>query len=139
MKKLILILFFFPTLSALGQNSIPIEYAYDSAGNRVMRRVIEMRIGHQEAGIVDSSRYEVLLTSTKVNVYPNPTVGVVTVESPKARYCVAKVYDSKGRLLSELPAESGVVRIDLSGCPSGYYIVDLIVDRERSSWKIIKR
>lgn len=77
------------------------------------------------------------MTSTKVNVYPNPTVGVVTVESPKARYCVAKVYDSKGRLLSELPAESGVVRIDLSGCPSGYYIVDLIVDRERSSWKII--
>ena len=88
------------------------------------------------------------MTSTKVNVYPNPTVGVVTVEfaawyagtlarGPKAKSCVAKVYDSKGRLLSELPAESGVVRIDLSGCPSGYYIVDLIVDRERSSWKII--
>lgn len=142
MKFSLFFLFAFSGLSVFGQTGIPVEYVYDDAGNRVMRRVVELRMGHQTDGCADTSHYQLLLNTTKMSVYPNPTDGVVTMELPavdRQKRCVAKVYDSKGRPLFECAAVSGVIKVDLSGHPAGHYIVELTVGDERSAWKIIKR
>ena len=125
------------------QTGLPIEFSYDAAGNRVTRRVIEMRMAQSDIGTDDSIHYDVPLQSTEIHVYPNPTDGVVIMESPSfldsAPGICALVYDSRGCFLFGSQAKTGSVRIDLSDYPSGYYIVDLSIKGEHSMWKIIKK
>lgn len=142
MKKLILILLIASCNFVYGQGSLPVEFGYDAAGNRVMRRVIELRMGHSRERTSDTSHCSVQLGSARINVYPNPTDGVVTMELPAdypSVYCKATVYDNNGRLLFERSAVAGNIIIDLTGYTPGNYIIDLAVNDEHSFWKVIKK
>ncbi|WP_410493424.1 T9SS type A sorting domain-containing protein [Chryseobacterium sp. 7] len=53
--------------------------------------------------------------------YPNPTSGVVTVES--AENGNAYLYDITGKIIKNITLNKGKNNIDLTNCPSGNYLL----------------
>lgn len=134
---------------AISQNTLPIAYEYDAAGNRTVRKVIVLdkadtsnaNLAKDSKGGIDDLFYSDIQQGVQMKIYPNPTKGRVTIEIQNAKEesnGVIIVYDSHGkRLISQsFFGISGV--IDLTGFAKGYYIMELQYDGERASWKIIK-
>ena len=138
MQKLsvFIVLFFIAGLSAYAQSSF--EYTYDAAGNRTVRKVIVLnpsKKGVQEQLQDADERYS-------FNVFPNPTVGIVTIEAEEL-FLVNKnkqglVYDLKGNVLFEFPVTEQVIPIDLSNVKAGMYIIKIHTDDYSKEWKIVK-
>ncbi|MBR1517652.1 MAG: T9SS type A sorting domain-containing protein [Bacteroidales bacterium] len=132
---------------------LPVEFAYDAAGNRILRHVVvlENRSGNDAKGMkqgaseearYEEAAYDGWVEDMRVNVYPNPTKGRVTVELLNADAGMgytARVYDSHGRRLYERTGMGGRIEIDLERYPVGYYIVELQAGDNRATWKIVKQ
>jgi|GEM_PF-1613414 len=69
----------------------------------------------------------------EIQVFPNPTDGFVTVRSKNKQ--TAGIYDLLGRQIQEIQLPTGEIRIDLSGCQTGIYLLR----GENWSKKILKR
>lgn len=57
----------------------------------------------------------------KIPAYPNPTTGVITVESSENED--AYLYDSTGKAIKNITLSKGKNHIDLTGYPSGNYLL----------------
>lgn len=75
---------------------------------------------------------------TSINAYPNPAVNSILLETEKSGY--VKVYNTEGLVIKERRLELGEMLINLSGQPSGVYIIHLIYDDNTSEQvKVIKQ
>ena len=130
------------------QIPMQIEMTYDNAGNRTSIKVMEMPSNKKggnnskNAEQRDTAYYVDQLPSVTMKVYPNPTQGIVHIDmegdaSPKQHTIC--IYDSHGRKLHESQNEDASAQIDLSSYATGIYIVELSVNGEHTTWKIIKR
>jgi hypothetical protein len=126
-----------------------VEYVYDSAGNRTLRRIIVMSSSQSEQlrsekeedtnpeeNEVQPAEADVIAGLT-VSIYPNPTRGllVVEVQGGEQDKLPLALYDSLGKQLINRQIGRGYNRLDLSTCLAGWYIL-CIGDRE---YKIIKQ
>lgn len=86
----------------------------------------------QELGIISNT---VNTVSSKVEVFPNPTTGVLTIKdiNPSSKI---NIYNTNGRLLTHLTSISN--KIDISYLPSGAYILEIENIRNAKRFKIIK-
>jgi hypothetical protein len=50
-----------------------------------------------------------------------------------------RMFDSHGRLIHEQEGNGNAVELDLSTYPTGHYIIDLFVNEEHTTWKIVKK
>lgn len=57
----------------------------------------------------------------QVVVYPNPTADVLYVDN--AELGEVRLYTADGRLLQVVEAHEGRVAVDMSGCPTGTYVL----------------
>ena len=141
---ILFILSFFAVNTLWGEE---IRFEYDASGNRIKREVITLRSatvkempGEEEVDETPQVFTDVLAQST-VNIYPNPTKGLLRVEisgDGENNPVSLQVYDMSGKVLVQ---ESNVVSstaIDLSDKPAGIYILRLTGDKEKKEWKIIK-
>jgi YD repeat-containing protein len=130
---------------SLDAASTYIKYTYDASGNRISR-TIEMDAsksseadGTKSAPVVE---YTDQLAETEITIYPNPTQGRLTVKianiSQDASGSIA-LFDMNGRQI--LRQESIVTsnELDISEQPIGTYLMQIMIDEESTSWKIIKR
>lgn len=137
----------------MAQNSLPIEFTYDAAGNRTTRQIITIRgcsdstVKQAKKGTTDYSEAEnpyftARVQSLRLHVFPNPTKGLVVCEaqgiSDDTDYTL-RLFDSRGRRVSEQSGRGSRIEIDLSNQPTGYYILELTIGEEHSSMKIIKQ
>jgi len=85
--------------------------------------------------------FEELFENKKITIYPNPTIGLVTVEISIREKDLARIviYDIKGKLLLEYKNVSSITEIDLSNKPSGTYLLKIFIDNKPTTWKIIKQ
>jgi Secretion system C-terminal sorting domain len=74
------------------------------------------------------------LPPTKLIVYPNPSTGIISVESDK-NVGVIKVFDALGRLILNQNATELHTDLDLTGVADGLYIVRI----GNQSFKIVKK
>jgi len=71
-------------------------------------------------------------------LYPNPTTGVLNLNSNQFNGAAISVVDVTGRVMLSTSV-SNEASIDLSGLPTGTYFVRLEVGSELQSFKIVKR
>lgn len=153
LKSFLLSFLLFFTEIILAQNSLPIEYIYDAAGNRTIRQVVTIRsssdstVKQAKKGTTDYNEtntpyFTAHVQSLLLHVYPNPTRGLVVCEVqdiPDNTDYTMRLLDSRGRRLIEQSGQGSRIEIDLSGKPSGFYILELTIGEEHSSMKIIKQ
>jgi hypothetical protein len=73
-----------------------------------------------------------------VNLYPNPTTGIVTIESALVLKEVF-LLDSNGKILESQSRNSDNATIDLSAYPSGLYFVRLITEAGEQLEQVVKK
>lgn len=135
------VLLLLAVLEAGAQTAMPVEFSYDAAGNRTVRKVLPLPSKARSAGLVDTSYYTDKTSSVRMRIFPNPTEGRVWVELQCAEGNAtwsAKVFDAKGRRLAETEGAGCRAELDLSPYPRGNYIVEFYVKGERTVWKVVK-
>ena len=74
--------------------------------------------------------------SSQVNIYPNPTNGLFTIEVPgDFNY---KLYDARGRLIANGEANE-LVDLSIKSYESGIYFIDISTDKFENTFKIVKK
>ena len=134
-----------------------IEFYYDAAGNRVMRKVIgvavpiapqpndttEFNISSEDVTEpVLPEVYEDFLAEKQLKIYPNPTRGRLKIDM--VNYNLSdngsiQVFDMGGRLVRSINNLSESMEVDITAEPAGQYIMIIIIGNEKSEWKIIKQ
>lgn len=137
MKKILLFL-----VLAIGINAqaVVIKYTYDNAGNRTKRAVDQnARYSQQNISQNDTS---IMLCDKKIGIFPNPTDGPIKIEvsflgaNDKGEIFI---YDISGQLVLTKKIEGMITNIDLSARPSGMYVMNIRINQEENTWKIIKK
>lgn len=74
-----------------------------------------------------------------VTLHPNPTTGMVTLETPGDNISEVLLFDLKGSLLHRYPAEGTQLQLDLSGRPAGTYLLKVMTARGEQTMKVVKQ
>ncbi len=124
------------------QAQITYEYAYDNAGNRILRHLVEVR--HvQTPGHSDSvaTPVEAALGEMQINVMPNPTTGDLQIaisKLPQEAQGGITVWDLQSKEICRQEGIYATNRIDLSKQPKGVYLMQIRVGSKKSEWRIVK-
>jgi hypothetical protein len=90
---------------------------------------------------LSSHFFEERLGETQLKIYPNPVKSVLTVEIAgfdTGQYGECRLFGSSGTLLNRTQITEENTSIDISGFPQGNYVLQIIINEEKTSWKIIK-
>jgi hypothetical protein len=126
-----------------------VSFGYDPAGNRISR-VIDMgssnRAPRAGAGDTDETEtpppfVEQLTPDLQVKIYPNPTKGLLQVElaGNADENAQIQVFSQAGQQIFTCTAGGTRTPVDLSACPSGVYILRLIINEKTENYTIIKK
>jgi hypothetical protein len=116
-----------------------IEYAYDASGNRITRKkeIVLTKSSESPATVFTEE-----LAERAIKIYPNPTEGHLKVEISDFDKCQSislNIYNMQGQVILKRKMESSVCDLDISGRPNGLYVLQINIDGENTSWKIIKK
>lgn len=143
MKNTLIIILLAIAGTVSAQQTIPLQYDYDAAGNRILRKVVTMTMGKGGSNVADTAEYYVdRLEHVEMKVYPNPTTGLISIEASGVQTeseMQIELYDSQGRKLTEKRSGDNRAILNLTDYAAGYYIVKLKVDGEHTTWKVIKQ
>jgi hypothetical protein len=145
-------------LSGFAQNPLPREYWYDNAGNRIIRKLINLNLAPpaptdsiatelEEAPTADRSPqiadfFVEKIAQTEIKIYPNPTTEKITLEISNMETLqtgMFKLYSLSGQLLQEQPVYAAATEISLAGFAKGTYILKVSINDRIEDWKIIKQ
>ncbi|MEN9441674.1 MAG: hypothetical protein RLZ33_1751, partial [Bacteroidota bacterium] len=98
-----------------------------------------------ENGCVDTSDCYVIdkvgnkeMTTSRVSVYPNPTVDFVTIELGSSSFQTIEVLDTWGRIVNTLSIGSSEVIVDLQKMQRGIYYLKIISENATQIEKVVK-
>ncbi len=125
-------------------------YQYDENGNRTARIIDLGKDLETTANFNDSLQGEPelpkplqeTLGEATVNIYPNPTQGLLILESQGFALDELpeyEVYTLSGSLLMRVKATENRQQIDLSTEPAGIYLLRIKSGGLQKEWKIIKQ
>lgn len=77
-------------------------------------------------------------TYSSVEMYPNPTTGLINISS-KETLRSSKLYDLQGRLLQDTPLYNTTDILDISAYPSGIYLLEIKTDAGMNVERIVKK
>lgn len=149
MKKttIFLIALFFMSVSVFAQGELYHTYDYDAAGNRILRKTIEinqrvLKSDSTEATSEDSnqkSHYDEFVGKHVVNVFPNPTHGMLTLQFEQSvDNGYYQLFGLQGQLLAEGRITTTTI-LNLSQYQTGVYMLTIVLNDEKETWKIIKK
>ncbi|MEA1897895.1 MAG: T9SS type A sorting domain-containing protein [Bacteroidota bacterium] len=131
-----------------------IQYHYDNAGNRESR-VIVVGGGGQKSMISDNQNQATLeellkieetisetIGEIEITIYPNPNQGQMVVQIdniPDEIKSSIVVYDLAGKAIFRKEYLTKYTDVDITDSPNGTYILKIIVGKETSEWKVIKK
>lgn len=124
-------------------------YGYDASGNRTSRTftlksaTIPQKDTNSNPQEISKARQEILedlINNRKVQIYPNPTKGVVRVEIHELQELPAIIHliGVQGNHIRTSRVKGVFTNVDLSNQPPGMYILKISVGGQSSDWKIIK-
>lgn len=115
-----------------------VQYAYDASGNRVKREIVLTKSVAETQPVVFIEE----LAKRTIKVYPNPTEGQLKVEVSdfeKSKSVNLTIVNMQGQVVLRKKMSSATEDLDISGKAVGLYILQINIDGENSSWKIIKK
>lgn len=146
-------LLFLPLISFC-QSSLPRTYEYDESGNRILRKILELKSLETDTNdyiLADDISYtqentpkreevfEEQIGNVSIRVFPNPTQGALTLQCDASVSGTYEVLSQSGQLLQNGRIVSNTSHIDFSPLPSGAYLLRLNMKDKSETWKIIKR
>jgi hypothetical protein len=165
-KKMILLLWACFPLFCIAQQPLSLDrgYDYDEAGNRILRKVVNLKIIEEpppaftppppnDSLQVTSDELQVTeefplaqffvetIAQVEIKIYPNPSTEKITMEIANMQNLTAgvfKLYSLTGQLLQEHPVHSVATEVSLSGLARGTYILKVQINDHIEDWKIIK-
>ena len=141
-----------------------VKYEYDAAGNRKIRKVIQVAPitpddddedletdGDDDDEIESKSASfnakpetggETLSGEREIHVYPNPVREAVTVDirnGDEDDNYIMMFFDSSGKLLMERPRSgNGIEQVDMTAFPNGIYILSVRMGKSKKEFRVIK-
>lgn len=119
-----------------------ISYAYDLSGNRIKKEIV--LINPKTKSYTEENVAQPIfenINKQKITIYPNPTKGELTLDigdlSDKDIYHV-NITDMIGRVVVNQKISESRSHFNIQSQPQGVYLMTLIVNGEKSVWKIIK-
>ena len=152
-KPFTLFLFLAVPLFCMAQNPLPRVYEYDDAGNRIVRKVLEVKYAppappedsllftHYSLLDTKNEFYIEKLAQVEMKIYPNPATEKITLEISnfeKLQTGVFRLYNLNGQLLKECPVHSVTTELSLAGLTAGVYLLKVFMNDKTDEWKIIK-
>lgn len=92
--------------------------------------VLDLKYGSNTFSITEN-------TVSDVNIYPNPTSGLVTIDTKNQLIESVDVMDLMGRTLVHIETKSNT--IDISSLPAGTYVLNITTLQGKLSQKVIKQ
>jgi len=161
-RKITLLLWLCIPIFCLAQNNpLPRYYEYDAAGNRIVRKVINVQTAppmppdslpvtryalQDEFGSSGSQLspeyYVEKLAQVEMKIYPNPATEKITLSisnMEKIQTGTLHLYTLTGQLIQTRLLSEAEVDISLVGLSKGTYILKVQVNDIIENWKIIKQ
>jgi len=134
---------FFPISQILSQST---HYTYDASGNRIMRQTIILQsslaaAASDSTGSKLNNRFAEKIDQIQINLFPNPTLGIVNINvtnAPEHSVIEYEILDLSGNILQRNRAENNKFSADFSSLPTGTYFISLRTGTSQSSWKVIR-
>jgi hypothetical protein len=145
------------------EGKIPtLSYSYDAAGNRTYRywssSLVSLRAASLEPeekddqGLLEKEEEEIrakdkqaekmTASNAKINIFPNPTEGLLQVEILEieaGETVQLTLFGLNGEKLLQATAISQLTPVDMSKYPTGAYMLRLIIRDKPTDYKIIKQ
>ena len=116
---------------------VTVSFGYDACGNRTSRTIAFSKAdeGRGEASLRDS------FVGCDAMLFPNPTEGgfILSLTGDDIPQATAVLCTMDGKVIEERVVTGTVEEFDLSGKPSGVYLLRLTTEGEAKVWKVIKR
>ena len=140
---ILFLLFMAFSLSGFSQQII--SYAYDNAGNRISRKVIDLTVTPNPTHVKKGADPEPVveqLGERKITVFPNPTKGSLAVEivggDEKDELSIS-LYTATGQQLLSKSVQAGTTPINMTTYPKAYYVLRVQAGEKYTEYKIIKQ
>lgn len=124
--------------------SFKAQYLYDENGNRIKATVFYI----SEGSIKPKEAEKILIDeqiNTFINVYPNPTNGLLQIEvvnAPSEAFSNESnsllVWDVQGKIVMSKIIDEPSHSIDLTGMPNGVYFLKLLFNGKVNHFKVVK-
>ena len=154
-QKFILLVCFALPLFCMAQTLLNRSYEYDAAGNRTVRKVINLTpplapppppenptYAEEPVTPEDYTTYFVeKVAQVEIKIYPNPTSEKITLEIANMESLQAgvfKLFSLNGQFLQEQQVRSATTIVSLAGLPAGIYILKVQINDRMEDWKVIK-
>jgi len=131
------------TLNTVFIKAQTVSYAYDMAGNRILRKIVSLNSNpsYTKQNAEDPAPIEELLGERTIKIYPNPTKGSLALEilggNDKDQLGFI-LYNADGKQLQNKKVEPGTTPINMSIYPEAYYILRVMAGDKMTEFKIIK-
>jgi len=122
-----------------------VSYTYDAAGNRTSRTIVMSSAKSPMQPDKAQGAPAVLLetlANLQISVYPNPTHGLIKIDIqnlPDGETAKVNLYNLHGHLVVSKHNVKSSVEINISGKHNGIYFLKIVVGKQQSEWKIVKK
>jgi alpha-tubulin suppressor-like RCC1 family protein len=93
----------------------------------------------QALSCTDLSTYSKNIQRSKLDLFPNPVETDLVISVPDYNNSAAEVFDLHGQLLKRVSLKTSKTTIDVSGFPSGTYVIAVKSDKNTAVSKFIKK
>ncbi len=140
-----LLILFFGIISLMGTAQNIVSYAYDYAGNRISRKVVNLTPtpSHVKKQL-DSIPAPVAekLGDRMITIYPNPTKGALAVDisggDTKDEISIT-LFSAQGVQLQSTKATQGKTPVEMVSYPPGWYVLRVKAGEKQTEFKIVKQ
>lgn len=114
-------------------------YNHDQRGNVVKRYVINSRNEMPAPSSAEDLMSDDL--HSHITVSPNPTTGIVNIRTTHLYEggLTCNVLDTSGKSIIQKECTGTSMTLDLSDHPNGLYLLQIIHEEKKATWKIIKK
>lgn len=137
MKKLIFVICCLLVTTAVYSQQY-LSYEYDDAGNRISRTIF---LGSKSAAVQQQEEIKETIAMQEIKIYPNPVESILSVSVTGFDNTISGeyfIYNLTGGLLERDKITSEHTTLDLSSFSSGTYLLQILINGEKTVWKIIK-
>ena len=117
-----------------------IRYDYDGAGNRLTRVIVMSPNRIAKSASIDEFLSDAL-SERNIRIYPNPTQGLLRIridQLSEEDICSIRLFSLSGQQILVMPLQTTETELNISDQSNGIYILQILLNGEASSWKIIK-
>ena len=117
-----------------------VSFSYDQAGNRIQREIIF--IGDKDISDTITTQFNSILDEVTVTIYPNPNGGKFSVEIHNADEnldATLLLHTLSGKLIIKKENLNKLTNVDISKYENGTYLLSIIINDKKETWKVVKR